>query len=273
MGNGEDIDFWKSPWVAAIGSLAHWLLPNDVLPSVFTPLSSMVAPNGDWFWSKFEHLLPLPALLHIAAIKAPVQSAFTNSLGWLPSSDRSFTMCTVYCLRMGFMDDNVDPYWKHCNSMVFEPDFVSTEPILVVVRRLVHGYRPAGNLSVEQAVHSRSHGHSRVEVRWTCPTEGLHHAWRLDLRRVWIELDNANVVKLFERRSVRHGYLSLLHHVDRMLEWDWDVCFSYVLHEANSVVDCLAKYGFIVDRGGQVFSHPPDFALNVYLDACRLLSA
>ncbi|KAK9005628.1 hypothetical protein V6N11_043053 [Hibiscus sabdariffa] len=251
MGNGEDIDFWKSPWVAAIGSLAHWLLPNDVLPSVFTPLSSMVAPNGDWFWSKFEHLLPLPALLHIAAIKAPVQSAFTNSLGWLPSSD-------------------------------------STEPILVVVRRLVHGYRPAGNLSVEQAVHSRSHGHSRVEVRWTCPTEGicsiteaeiwgvvegLHHAWRLDLRRVWIELDNANVVKLFERRSVRHGYLSLLHHVDRMLEWDWDVCFSYVLHEANSVVDCLAKYGFIVDRGGQVFSHPPDFALNVYLDACRLLSA
>ncbi|KAK8487080.1 hypothetical protein V6N11_033196 [Hibiscus sabdariffa] len=285
----------------------------------------MLAPNGDWLWFRFEHLLPSPALQRIAAIKAPFRSALPDFLGWLPSSDRSFSVRIAYRLHMGFVDDNVDPYWKviiKLSGSQWVKSFlwlltdgriltnverqrrhltsnVSTEPILVAACLLVHGYRPAGSLSEGQAVHSRSHGDGRticggvirnsngdwilgfskfigfcsvIEAEIWGIVEGLHHVWRLGLHRVWIELDNANMVRLFERRLLRHGYLSLLHHVDRMLEWDWEVHFSHVFYEANSIADCLAKYGFIVDRGGHVFSHPPDFALNVYLDDCRLLS-
>ncbi|KAK9017640.1 hypothetical protein V6N11_080116 [Hibiscus sabdariffa] len=359
VGNEKDIDFWKSPWVSDIGSLVDWVLLNVVLPSDFTLLNSMVAPNWDWLWHRFEHLLPLSALLRIAAIKAPVHSALTNSLGGMPNSDRSFTVRTAYRLHMGFVDDSVDPYWKvivqfpgsqrvksflwllahgriltnverhhltsdvrcgiygrdtksldhlfrfylmaslvwrcvvwrdrwvefctmpfkdwlgfnlaksnladsnreewpqlfayilwliwkHRNSLVFDSDFFRTEPILVTARRLLHEYKSASSLSVGHGIHYRSHGTPRVEERWTCPVEGLHHAWSMNLRRVWNEVDNANV--------------------------DWEVRFSHVRREANTVVNCLAKYGFTVDRGGQLFSHPPDFALNVFLDDCRLLS-
>ncbi|KAK8634267.1 hypothetical protein V6N13_015095 [Hibiscus sabdariffa] len=204
VGNEKDIDFWKSPWVSDIGSLVDWVLLNVVLPSDFTLLNSMVAPNWDWLWHRFEHLLPLSALLRIAAIKAPVHSALTNSLGGMPNSDRSFTVRTAYRLHMGFVDDSVDPYWKdwlgfnlaksnladsnreewpqlfayilwliwkHRNSLVFDSDFFRTEPILVTARRLLHEYKSASSLSVGHGIHYRSHGTPRVEERWTCPVE------------------------------------------------------------------------------------------------------
>ncbi|KAK8572076.1 hypothetical protein V6N12_028138 [Hibiscus sabdariffa] len=81
-----------------------------------------------------------------------------------------------------------------------------------------------------------------------------------------------NVARLLDQRSVLGAHLSLLQHIDRMVEWDWEVCFSHVLHEVNSIADCLAKYGFDVDRSGQVFFHPPGFALTAYLEDFRFLS-
>ncbi|KAK8625869.1 hypothetical protein V6N13_057026 [Hibiscus sabdariffa] len=113
----------------------------------------MLAPNGDWLWFRFEHLLPSPALQRIAAIKAPFRSALPDFLGWLPSSDRSFSVRIAYRLHMGFVDDNVDPYWKGGLAVaLWLYSLVDLEA------------SPAGSLSEGQAVHSRSHGHPWVEV-------------------------------------------------------------------------------------------------------------
>ncbi|KAK9018772.1 hypothetical protein V6N11_033819 [Hibiscus sabdariffa] len=168
----------------------------------------MVAMNGDWIWSRFEHLLPMVVLLSIATIKALICSAQADSLGWFPSLDRSFlvlslawrivirrdywavfcTMSFKECLGFNlvnstFATSNREEWpqlfgfvlwslWKHRNMLIFYQETANSEPIFVDARRLAHDCRDVRSLSVGRNIHSRSQHCPRAEVRWKCPDTG-----------------------------------------------------------------------------------------------------
>ncbi|KAK8508236.1 hypothetical protein V6N12_019415 [Hibiscus sabdariffa] len=154
---------WRYPIRDPIPSKADWLVSPITLSSDFTHLSYMVAMNGDWLWASFEHLLLLLVLLCIAAIKPPIGFAQTDSLGWLPSLDRSFSVPTAYRMGMGLGNAN-----NHRNTLIFEQGDASGEPIMVVARRLVQACRDARSLRGGRPVLTWSQQCPHVVVQWKC---------------------------------------------------------------------------------------------------------
>ncbi|GMJ11684.1 hypothetical protein like AT4G29090 [Hibiscus trionum] len=109
IGNGDDIDFWTDRWVGEIGCLKDWVLPNILLLDGSIPLSSMVNEFGELKWDVFQHLLPLPIVMRIAAIIPPCASVPCDCFRWDVSSDKKFLVRSAYRIKIQQSESQADP--------------------------------------------------------------------------------------------------------------------------------------------------------------------
>lgn len=79
---------------------------------------------------------------------------------------------------------------------------------------------------------------------------GLSTAWRMGLRRLWIELESLQAVSGLTRDEedfpLQHNLLS---DCKNLLSREWSVEMHHVCREANQVADGLAKHGLGMQIG------------------------
>ncbi|KAK8672630.1 hypothetical protein V6N13_110995 [Hibiscus sabdariffa] len=59
----------------------------------------MASPDGDWLWHKFQDALPQHVCLRIAAIKGPVATIAADSITWVGTLNRQFSVKSAYYMR------------------------------------------------------------------------------------------------------------------------------------------------------------------------------
>jgi L1 cell adhesion molecule like protein len=77
--------------------------------------------------------------------------------------------------------------------------------------------------------------------------EGLRLAWRLGFRRVELGSDSLSGIKRLsgEESNISEGW-SMLKHIRRLLQMEWDVKVCHTYREANRCADALAHIEFYV---------------------------
>ncbi|KAK8572704.1 hypothetical protein V6N12_028751 [Hibiscus sabdariffa] len=78
----------------------------------FTPISAMVAADGEWEWSQLHQFVPHDVLEHIACIKPPFQTTLLYSSGWLWCGDCGFSVKSSYDTRYNYPIGRVDNVWS-----------------------------------------------------------------------------------------------------------------------------------------------------------------
>ncbi|KAL4378156.1 hypothetical protein GQ457_02G020690 [Hibiscus cannabinus] len=101
LGNGRNVDFWHDSWITVIGPLAVHIgtLNQAALPRV--SIAAMLTTQGTWNWPLFQHLLPSPVLLRIAAVKEPDPLFPEDAVGWGLTTNHNYTIKSTYELRFG----------------------------------------------------------------------------------------------------------------------------------------------------------------------------
>ncbi|KAK8558834.1 hypothetical protein V6N12_042127 [Hibiscus sabdariffa] len=64
----------------------------------------MADDSGAWRWERFQHLLPIHLLVHIAVVKGPSRFILEDTMGWKDNRDFQFTIHSAYSPR------DVPPY-------------------------------------------------------------------------------------------------------------------------------------------------------------------
>ncbi|KAK8708274.1 hypothetical protein V6N13_059318 [Hibiscus sabdariffa] len=67
---------------------------------------------GNWFWDKFQHLLPLHILLWIATNNGSLLVVGMDIVGWKLQPDLPFSVKTAYIVRCGAMVGENEALWK-----------------------------------------------------------------------------------------------------------------------------------------------------------------
>lgn len=83
------------------------------------------------------------------------------------------------------------------------------------------------------------------------------------IRKMIIETDSLDAVRLIkEGCSSLHPLFSLISDVQDMLRSDQELSLNHIFREANSVADCFAKSGLMLDKCSKLFCSIPVFAVN-----------
>ncbi|KAE8673212.1 hypothetical protein F3Y22_tig00111806pilonHSYRG00082 [Hibiscus syriacus] len=88
VGNGHDVDFWFDDWLDGYGPMINHVVAAGAVGMQRVTVAHMTDDHGNWRWALFEHLLPLPVLMRLAATMGPKQHFRADSIGWKPSNHR-----------------------------------------------------------------------------------------------------------------------------------------------------------------------------------------
>lgn len=92
--NAQKTLFWEDDWCRFIGPLQA--LATSTIPASQRgkQVCEFTSTQGDWDWSEFQHLLPVSAVLRIAASPRP-QGAVPDQPCWNHSNSGSFSLFTL----------------------------------------------------------------------------------------------------------------------------------------------------------------------------------
>ncbi|KAK8605986.1 hypothetical protein V6N13_102749 [Hibiscus sabdariffa] len=116
IANGKSVDFCFDQWIHGVGPLAnHVPLANrGRLPKL--SVAAMVDEGCTWRWALFQHLLPLPVLLRIAATKDPSPLFPDDEVGWGLCSDLRFWVKSAYEVHRGYASGEYERIWTTIHS-------------------------------------------------------------------------------------------------------------------------------------------------------------
>ncbi|KAK8656310.1 hypothetical protein V6N13_098264 [Hibiscus sabdariffa] len=97
---------------------------------------------------------------------------------------------------------------------------------------------------------------SVVEAELWGIATGLDLAWDMGYRRVMVESDSADALRLLQRRSTGSGPFSILCYLHKLCGKDWTLVFSKVDRRNNRMVDRLAKLASTVSLDVVTFDEP-----------------
>ncbi|KAE8674234.1 hypothetical protein F3Y22_tig00111769pilonHSYRG00642 [Hibiscus syriacus] len=106
MGNGNQIQFWKDPWLGNLGPLEKLRLDKPDGNMNAGTLASVIKQHGEWKWDKIHTCLPYPTMLHLAAVKPPLANRRDDKLGWIWGKRQHFSISRAYKHRMGMNGTN-----------------------------------------------------------------------------------------------------------------------------------------------------------------------
>ncbi|KAK8601796.1 hypothetical protein V6N12_051621 [Hibiscus sabdariffa] len=86
--------------------------------------------------------------------------------------------------------------------------------------------------------------------------EGLNHVWNLGYRKIEVELDSLTVVRIIHGKVSVGAHSNLINHVHEILRRDWEITFTHIFREANTIADELAKMDTSGHVGGCIFRYP-----------------
>ncbi|KAK8494673.1 hypothetical protein V6N11_076642 [Hibiscus sabdariffa] len=70
---------------------------------------------------------------------------------------------------------------------------------------------------------------------------GLEVAWSLGCRKLLVELDNQDAIRIMQQRHGCSGVSSLVNYIQEALQRPWEVVVQYVPRTSNMVADRIAK--------------------------------
>ncbi|KAL4362541.1 hypothetical protein GQ457_04G033940 [Hibiscus cannabinus] len=97
---------------------------------------------------------------------------------------------------------------------------------------------------------------SVIEAELWAIYDGLNFAWDLGFRRVMVESDSQNAIRLVSDGKKRPRGLSILPYIVAICDRDWEVAFGFVCREGNKAADILTKRGIMGVIEGEVFIIP-----------------
>ncbi|KAK8992460.1 hypothetical protein V6N11_048541 [Hibiscus sabdariffa] len=68
------------------------------------------------------------------------------------------------------------------------------------------------------------------------------------------------------------AHSNLINHVHKILRRDWEITFTHIFREANTIVDLLAKMDTSGHVDGCIFGYPPSSARDLVLHEIGLIS-
>ncbi|CAI9103287.1 OLC1v1001743C1 [Oldenlandia corymbosa var. corymbosa] len=235
VGDGKRVCFWLDRWLhfdEPLVSFARSPIPQALLN---VTISDFVNIDGQWSWSKFEGWLPATCLLRIAAVKAPVQCAAEDRMGWEERMIR-------------WLPPPVD--WVKINS---DGSF-----------NMYNGVGCAGG--VVRDCHGRWLGGIMIKVGFCTITgselwglfQALQLAWDLGYKKVKAEVDNSSSLLMVKGNADIFGvYAGIVYGIRELLHRDWTVELDHVFREANFAADYLASLATLGPVGLQKFGVPP----------------
>ncbi|GMI74428.1 hypothetical protein HRI_001112100 [Hibiscus trionum] len=97
----------------------------------------------------------------------------------------------------------------------------------------------------------------------------LLHAWRLGFRKVWLESDNLEVMRILKGESTALSGDALVDLIFGLLCRDWEVRIQHIGREGNKVADFLARWCNGERRGNVWLPDPPtEVHARVLEDSC-----
>ncbi|KAK8596681.1 hypothetical protein V6N12_065161 [Hibiscus sabdariffa] len=110
---------------------------------------------------------------------------------------------------------------------------------------------------------------------WPCAIGLLCNiAWRVVrlVRPIEVELDSLNFVRILHGSVGVGAHSNLIHHIHEILRQDWEITFSHIFHEENTIADELAKMDTSGHVGGCIFRHSPPDVRDLVLHEMGLIS-
>ncbi|CAI9090938.1 OLC1v1025834C1 [Oldenlandia corymbosa var. corymbosa] len=95
--------FWRDPWVAGDKTLEELAIGAISGEQLEESVSMFFNQDGAWNWDKFQALLPARAVMKIMAILPPTPERGPDKCCWPPSGNGSFTTRSAYAV--GEADD------------------------------------------------------------------------------------------------------------------------------------------------------------------------
>ncbi|KAK8554229.1 hypothetical protein V6N12_031198 [Hibiscus sabdariffa] len=104
-----------------------------------------------------------------------------------------------------------------------------------------------------------------VAELWTLH-DMLHCAWNRGFRKVLIESDCLEVIRILQQTSPSLSSTGLVASILCLTEYDWELVIRHVLRESNALADRLSKWGRIHSPETVILVHPPS-TLNALVNA------
>ncbi|KAK9044465.1 hypothetical protein V6N11_058365 [Hibiscus sabdariffa] len=237
-----------------------------------------VLQDGQWDWSSFTHLINSEAALHIAMIKPPLLHHGSDTLGWVPSLDLRFQLCSAYVIRKGFHYDPLEPIWRsiaqfrglfgHFFGMtLLWKSVVKHEKFIEFVRLPFKDWIHMNISNLEsfaicdsnrdifgmQARQPRG-AWSRPQVGWwklnsdeaCCRRSrvvacGLIAAWSMQISRLIVKsgcLEAVQAISRFKSGATAAGSAS---HIVNLLAQEWEAKVEHVHGEMNMIANSMAR--------------------------------
>lgn len=93
---------------------------------------------------------------------------------------------------------------------------------------------------------------SVVEAELQGLMHGLELAWRLNFRRVYVEINSLEAYNLVNDHEEGRGYnCDIVRGIEVLMNREWVVTLEHIYREANLVADCLASLGATILCGIQ----------------------
>ncbi|KAK8696150.1 hypothetical protein V6N13_001287 [Hibiscus sabdariffa] len=209
----------------------------------------MVGIDREWKWNLFSDLLHAHVLLRIVAVKPPLCSTFVDHPGWNGNEDQTFSVKSTYHMRVGRTLGARNPVGlaRLCHSVFAQDmsDWLRTylsakdfSPMFNCDCHLLLGYCYGlyGFIEILLSLFRIIWGASPP---WPCAIGLLCNiAWR----------------------------------VVRLVRPDWEITFSHIFHEENTIADELAKMDTSGHVGGCIFRHSPPDVRDLVLHEMGLIS-
>ncbi|KAE8667737.1 hypothetical protein F3Y22_tig00112383pilonHSYRG00541 [Hibiscus syriacus] len=95
---------------------------------------------------------------------------------------------------------------------------------------------------------------------------GLLCAWNARMRKIIIEFDSLDAIRLLSNRRMGNSSLTILKHIYVLMDRQWEVRFQHVLRHDNRITDSLASRAGpnVIDT--QIWLSPLDEMINMFND-------
>ncbi|KAE8656904.1 hypothetical protein F3Y22_tig00116997pilonHSYRG00576 [Hibiscus syriacus] len=268
--DGTLVKFGTDSWLGECGPLqAFRNIPMYPMEEEIK-VCEIVDSNGEWNWLWLRVTLPPLLWFNIAAVK---KSAYIKKLSSDVEVNQSIWRCIVKCPELSRVKSFL---WLICKnrvlkneererkSMASDPDCsicgAAVESLSYILQCVVARETRNNIIKPEQMREFLQLDVGRNHVgRWVmgfmkfigcCSAldaelwglfEGLQVAWNMGVRKIKVESDCKEAVDLLNNVPRARDVCSLLPHLGDICNRDWEVSFTFVPRECNSVADKLAK--------------------------------
>ncbi|CAL1406269.1 unnamed protein product [Linum trigynum] len=110
--NGNTTAFWSHPWTDYDVLLSDFLIVDESLVDLNSPVSCWVTPSGGWDWEKLFCLIHPDGLSLLAGMEPPKPDLGEDTSIWGIERDGSFSFKLAYYLVNEDLESEADSSWK-----------------------------------------------------------------------------------------------------------------------------------------------------------------